>query len=396
MPPDEKPYRVYRGGRAKGKVPAPTRPRPGNGAARKPAQASIPGGDKGGKRRLRWPGRPSWKRVIVIGVLVLLALFVAWGVTSYLAVGSGIEAANKRLTPGTRASLAKQDGLLLSTPTTILLLGTDSAKVAGRSGDRHSDSMMLVHTDPSKHRIAYLSIPRDLLVPVPGLGNTKINAAFQAGGAPLAIRAVREYTGVTINHVVIVDFDNFEGLIDAEGGVDVTVPAPILSNRFDCPFKTSARCQQWQGWRFAKGRQHMDGRRALIYARIRENRLNPRETDFTRSARQQAVMQAATGKLTSVGTLARLPWAGDSLLKPLATDLSEGQLLQLGWVKKRASGGNTLYCRLGGDISSSSGSSVIIPSEDNRNALAMWQGHSAPQPPTSTFGPGCVKGHPLR
>jgi hypothetical protein len=69
--------------------------------------------------------------------------------------------------------------------------------------------------------------------------------------------------------------------------------------------------------------------------------------------------------------------------------------MQLGWVKFRAGGGNTLYCRLGGDPSSASGQSVIIPSEDNRNALSMWQGDSAPQRPTSTYGPGCVKGHPL-
>ena len=109
-------------------------------------------------------------------------------------------AASRRRTsasqPGTRAALTKQDGLLLSHPTTILLLGTDSADLPGRSGDRHSDSIMLVRTDPSHHRISYLSIPRDLLVPVAGLGNAKINAAYQAGGAPLAIRTIREYTGL--------------------------------------------------------------------------------------------------------------------------------------------------------------------------------------------------------
>jgi anionic cell wall polymer biosynthesis LytR-Cps2A-Psr (LCP) family protein len=140
----------------------------------------------------------------------------------------------------------------------------------------------------------------------------------------------------------------------------------------------------------------MDGRRALIYSRIRENRLNPRETDITRAARQQAVLQATTANLTSLGTLLKLPFFGDSLLKPLATDLSTGQLLQLGWVKLRASGGNTLYCRLGGDPSSASGQSVILPSEDNRNVLSMWQGSSAPQPPSTTFGPGCRKGRPLQ
>ena len=67
---------------------------------------------------------------------------------------------------------------------------------AGREGDRHSDSIMLVRTDPSKHRIAYLSIPRDLRVPIPGYGDAKINAAFQIGGAPLAIKTITEFTGV--------------------------------------------------------------------------------------------------------------------------------------------------------------------------------------------------------
>jgi LCP family protein required for cell wall assembly len=334
--------------------------------------------------------------VIAIGVLTLFGLVVLWGVTSYLSVRDGVNAANKRLQPGTRAVLAKQDGLLLSHASTILLLGSDSGPQKGRAGDRHSDSIMLLRTDPDHHRLAYLSIPRDLYVPVSGLGNAKINAAFQRGGAPLAIRTIRQYTGMEINHVVVVDFSKFEDLIDAEGGITIDVPAPILSNRFDCPYKSAQRCQQWQGWRFEKGRQHMDGKRALIYSRIRENRLNPRETDFTRAARQQDVMQAAMSGLTSTGTLFKLPFDGDSLLKPLATDLTTWEIIQLGWVKTRASRGNTLYCRLGGDPSTASGQSVIIPSEDNRNALAMWRGDSAPQRPTTSYGPGCVKGHPLR
>src|SRR4029078_206496 len=160
----------------------------------------------GRKRRLTLPPlrRPPCKRVIALGILVLFALVVVWGVTGYLAVRGGVKEANKRVQPGTRAALAKQDGLLLSHPTTILLLGTDSAPQKGRAGLRHSDSIMLVRTDPSHHRISYLSIPRDLYVPIPGVGTSKINAAYQAGGAPLAIRTIREFTGMPINHIVIV------------------------------------------------------------------------------------------------------------------------------------------------------------------------------------------------
>ena len=391
MAREEKPYRVYRGGRVKGKVPAPARP-----ARAKPARAD-------GRVDYRGPGarqqRPPWRRRILLGALVLFVLIVLWALTSYLSFRNGVGDANKRLDPNARLALTTQGGLLLSHPTTILLLGTDTAQVGGREGDRHSDSIMLVRTDPSHHRISYLSIPRDLRVPVPGVGDTKINAAMQAGGPALAIKTIRQFTGIQINHVVIVDFADFKDLIDALGGITVNVPRPVRSNRFDCPYATQQRCQQWQGWRFHAGKQHMDGKRALIYSRIRENLLDPRESnDLVRSARQQSVIQAVTAKLTSFTTLLELPFKGSSVAKPLTTDLSTGQLLQLGWIKFRSSNATALHCRLGGDVSTATGQSLIEPSEDNRNAIAMFDGDSAPQPPPpgEPFAPGCVTGHVLQ
>ncbi len=393
MAPEEKPYRVYRGGRVKGKVPAV----PGKAKPERGDRWSVKVGGRGLRRfRLRLRRPRAWKHVVLIALLVLIVLTLVWAVAGYLAFRGGVEAANKRLDPNARAALAKSSGLLLTHGTTILLLGTDTSTAAGRSGDRHADSIIVIRTDPSHHRLAYLSIPRDLLVPVPGIGNTKINASFQAGGAALAIKTVHTYTGIPIDHVVIVDFNSFKNLIDAEGGVTINVPEPILSNRFDCPYPTQQRCLQWPGWKFRKGRQHMNGERALIYSRIRENRLNPGENDLTRGARQQAVAQAATGRLTSPWTLLRLPFDGGSLIKPLTTDLSANDLIELGWVKFRASSSHSLYCRLGGDVTSAGGASVIIPSEDNVKVLAMWAGASAAQPPTTTYGPGCRAGHPLQ
>jgi LCP family protein required for cell wall assembly len=391
MAPKDKPYRVYRGGRVKGKVPSTAGgARDGRGARRNVSARPLP------TRTSRFR-RPSWKLVMLTLTLVVVVLVVAWGVVGFLTFQGGVSDANKRFANerGAKAQLAPGNGFLLNHGTTILLLGTDSSTASGRSGDRHADSIMLLRTDPSHHQLSYLSIPRDLLVPVPGLGNTKINASFQAGGAALAIRTVKEYTGVQIEHAVILDFNSFKELIDAEGGITINVPERILSNRFDCPYKTQARCQEWKGWSFARGTQHMNGERALIYSRIRENQLNPGESDLTRAARQQAVVQAAEAKLTSFGTLAGLPFHGGSLMKPLATDLSTWQMIELGWVKFRSSGSHTLYCRLGGDATTVGGSSVIVPSEDNRSVLAMWAGATAPQPPTSTFGPGCRTGHPL-
>ena len=376
-----KPYRLYRGGRSKGKVPLDRRFR----SDRTPPVAA---GDP--RRRRRWG---LWVALALVGLIVLV---IVWGVLGYVSFSRGVSKANERLPPGTRAKLAPQDGSLLSTPSTILVMGTDGGSEPGRGSDHRSDSLLLLHTDPGTHRISYLSIPRDLRVDIPGYGPSKINAASQLGGPTLTLSTVRALTGLPIQHVVVVDFDGFKKLIDAIGGIEVNVPKPILSNRFDCPYPTRARCLQWKGWRFHRGPQHMNGEQALIYSRIRENQLNPGENDLTRAARQQAVAQAAEAKLASVGTLFSMPFDGNKLMKPLATDLSTWQLMELGWVKFRASGSHTLYCRLGGDATSVGGSSVLLPSEDNRSVLAMWAGLSAPQPPTTTFGPGCRVGHPLK
>ncbi len=102
-----------------------------------------------------------------------------------------------------------------------------------------------------------------------------------------------------------------------------------------------------------------------------------------------------TGKLTSFSTFLKLPFVGDDLVRPLPTAPSAGQLLQLGWARFRADGGRTLHCRLGGEPTTVDGQSVIVPTEENRAAIAMFAGASAPQPPapgSGLYGPGCTVG----
>ena len=298
MAQGEKPYRVYRGGRVKGRVPTLSKPeRTPARTDRKPFRFKGPG-----PKPAKAKGKANWRRRILIGVALLFVLLIVWAVASYLSLRSGANAANKRLPRSAKAALVPQSGLMLSHPSTILLLGTDhSTRIKERTGFQRADSIMLLRTDPGKGRLNYLSIPRDLRVEVPGHGFDKINVAFQLGGPSLAIRTVRRFTDIEVNHVVVVDFDAFIKVIDKVGGVDINVPAPILSNKFDCPFKTQARCDRWQGWRFAKGTQHMNGRRARVYSRIRENKLNPGESDITRTERQQEVIQALLSKLDEPG-----------------------------------------------------------------------------------------------
>jgi LCP family protein required for cell wall assembly len=389
MAEGQKPYRVYRGGRTKGKVPLV---RPGD-AERRGRNGRRPTVAPPERRRRRL--RPGRVLAILIPALVLLA--VAWAALGYLAVRNGVNNANERLPESAATALVPQDGLLLSNPTQVLLLGTDGDASARRAGFRRSDSIMLLRTDPDRKRIAFLSIPRDLRVTVPGVGERKINSAFQIGGAALALRTVAQLTGLEVNHLAIVDFDDFKGVIDALGGIEVDVPKRIVSNNFDCPFDAQ-RCQTWEGWRFGKGVQEMDGRRALIYSRIRQNRLDPSDNDLSRNSRQQQVLDGIANKVTSVGTFLRLPFIGDELVQPLTTDLSAAELVQLGWVRFRADDSRALHCRLGGEPTTIGGESLILGGEDNVAALSMFTGRSAAQPPppgSGPFGAGCAVGRTL-
>ena len=259
----EKPYRVYRGGRVKGKVPTiprPTRERNGDGDGR--SNYRGPGAKRPATGWRGW----SWKRWTGLTILAVFLFLFFWILAAYLSFRGGVKDANKRLPESARLALVPDNGMMLGHASDILLLGTDHSLNASRASDQHSDSIQILRTDPKHHKLIYLSIPRDLRVPnIPGHGPDKINAAFQIGGARLAARTVHEYTGLPINHIVVVNFHSFSKLIDKLGGIDINVPAPILSNKFDCPYSTNERCARWKGWRFRKGMQHMNGYLALIY-----------------------------------------------------------------------------------------------------------------------------------
>src|SRR5262245_14327843 len=182
MPSEEKPYRLYRGGRIKGKVPGPTPDRP-----------DAP------RRTFKFkPNRSWWKAIPVVLAFVLLVVIV-WALVSYFQFRDGVASANKRLDPRVERALDPQRGKA----TDILLLGTDHAQLAGRETAHRSDSITLVRVDTGKHRIAYLSIPRDLIVDIPGYGVSKINAAMQIGGPRRAVLTVRKLTGLPVNHIAV-------------------------------------------------------------------------------------------------------------------------------------------------------------------------------------------------
>jgi hypothetical protein len=107
-----KPYRLYRGGRKKGKVPLQTRARPTTQPSRAPGAA---------KRRRWW----LWALLAILGLLVLA---IVWGALGYRSFASGVDEANARLPRKAKAQLARRDRSILSEPTTVLVIGTDGGR----------------------------------------------------------------------------------------------------------------------------------------------------------------------------------------------------------------------------------------------------------------------------
>ena len=156
----------------------------------------------------------------------------------------------------------------------------------------------------------------------PGHGSTKINAAYSFGGPALAIKTVEQFTGVKINHLIIVNLANFPKFIDAIGGVDVTtgrICSVISGGVSNGGFSLFLR----------PGSHHLDGRDALTLARTRENRCNAASNDLTREGYQQKILNAIKSKLLSPSIFVHLPWASWAAPQAVRTDMGGPTLLTL-------------------------------------------------------------------
>jgi polyisoprenyl-teichoic acid--peptidoglycan teichoic acid transferase len=346
-------------------------PRMDGGGGRQPLPgrqvATVP------PKRRRWvPGR---RKAIVLVLVAIPLLFCFWLYLGYRSFSNEVAQANKRLDKRTKATLVPT-GNILTTSQVTLVLGSDSR--GGKSTAR-ADSILLMRTDPGKHLISLLSIPRDLRVPIAGHGDTKINSAFAYGGAPLLIKTINHLTGFKVNHIVLVDFKGFISLINSMGGVTINNPTHVKSSE-----KFGGKL-----WNFPKGKITLNGRHALAFARIRKT-TNPQDSDISRTGRQQLVMQAIAHQLVSVSSVLHLPQIGRDIARPLATDLSANELLGLGWIKFRSS--RTLQCHLGGTPQVIGGQDVILSSEQNPSVVQMFLGQQAPLPAPKgqIFDPGCL------
>jgi LCP family protein required for cell wall assembly len=180
----------------------------------------------------------------------------------------------------------------------VLLLGIGGE---GHDGPYLSDSIIVAQIRPKDKRVTMVSIPRDYLADLgTRYGQRKINSAFAEGFArnsdfdeagKLARETVEKISGLTIPYFAVIDFQGFQKAIDLVDGIDVTVDRTFTDYTY--PNNTNGYIPAVT---FKEGPEHMDGKRALIFARSR-HAAGPEGTDFARSQRQQKMLQAFKSKV---------------------------------------------------------------------------------------------------
>ena len=225
----------------------------------------------------------------IIGLL--LAVLLTLGVVTVLWADSQLQRID---------ALTGYEGRGGRTPGTVtLLVGTDSregltaeqqAQLSTGSesdaGGKRTDTMMLVYTPRGDGRTMLISLPRDLLVTIPGYGENKLNAAYTYGGAPLLVRTLEEQSGVRIDHYAEIGFGGFAGIVDAVGGVDVCV-----DQQMDDPLA---------GINLAPGCQTLTGPQALGFVR---SRYGFAEQDLQRVRNQRQFLGSLMRKTLAPGNL---------------------------------------------------------------------------------------------
>jgi LCP family protein required for cell wall assembly len=278
----------------------------------------------------RGPGARTRKRLTVGRVIKYLALAVVFWLGLSLVLFMISAGTQQVPLPASASSALTPGGNMLTSADTILILGTDQRPRTGPGSKEpganynvagsNSDTIMLWRVGGGVSR--RLSIPRDTVAAIPGHGLAKINAGFAIGGPALAIKTVEQFTGIKINHVIVVNLARFPPFINAIGGISVRtehVCANISGGPKDGGFALDLK----------PGVHHLNGLQALLYARVRENPCNPADSDLTRVQHQQEILNAIKSQLLSVGTFFRLPWASWDAPQVLESDMGGPTLLTL-------------------------------------------------------------------
>ncbi|MCL5795326.1 MAG: LCP family protein [Patescibacteria group bacterium] len=252
-------------------------------------------------KKINLKKRTGW--FIAITVIILIVGIAAWlGIGTWRALANIITKNFAKSAPALNF-LDKIDANQLQGEgdgrINILLLGMGGTN---HPGGMLTDTIIVASIDPVNKKMAFLSIPRDLYVKIPGAGYNKINYAYAygeqnskttGGGAALTKEVVSGILDLPIHYYIRLDFQGFTKFIDTIGGIDVNVEKALSD-----PYYPASNMVDYAPFNISAGEHHLNGETALKYARSRET-----TSDFDRSKRQQQVMIAAKDKALSVGVV---------------------------------------------------------------------------------------------
>lgn len=263
------------------------------------------------RQQVRRKKKPKLRKGRVFFVLLLLVLVVLGGYF-YFQYKAGHNLASN----GDEEQIEFKGDPTINNVENILLIGIDTR---GEKQSR-SDTMMLVSVDKDANKVRMVSFMRDIYAAIPGYQSYKLNTAYYLGGVSLLQETLTNMFGVNINHYAIIDFKNFEQLVDvaAPNGVEVTVPHDMSKNI---------------GVSLKKGTQRLNGKELLGFSRFRYDE----EGDFGRVERQQQALEALKNEVLSASNVKNYPKLIGALEGYIQTDLTTSQ--QVGIMFNAVKGG---------------------------------------------------------
>jgi LCP family protein required for cell wall assembly len=264
----------------------------------------------------------------------LMTYLIALGVAGTVTVG-GLAGVNflydQKVKNIERVDVKVDENTDPAEPANFLLIGSDTRAFVSTpeeeeafgdetdAGGQRSDTLMVVHVDPAERKGLLVSFPRDLLVEIPGMGESKINAAYNEGPQKV-IDTVQQFFQIPIHHYLEVDFASFGAIVDAVGGVKIYFPFAGRDEKTGFDNLTF-------GWQ--PGCYELNGGQALAYVRSRNYEQNengewvPDPTgDLGRIRRQQEFMRrlAADAVLTALDNPLKANRIADKSLAELKAD----------------------------------------------------------------------------
>jgi polyisoprenyl-teichoic acid--peptidoglycan teichoic acid transferase len=243
---------------------------------------------KDGPPRLAWG---MYKRFALAGVIITLLAAATVASAVLLEVKEAVDIFRRNTTPLDPQVKELLADVAPGKPQTILVIGDDRRKseaLQKKPPPTRSDTMILVRLDPSKGATALMSLPRDLLVNIPGHGKQKLNAAFAYGEDRLTLRTVRNLLKIPIHHYVRVTFWGFRGAVDRLGCVYVDVDHKYFNDNHP----PNGGGPPYAAIDVGAGYQKLCGSDALDYVRYRHL-----DNDLIRAARQQSFLGEAKSQI---------------------------------------------------------------------------------------------------